>query len=62
MSRKESQARKQAIADIKEDLKKEGKSFIGYIRELDPVMFSLSRSYIKAQNANSWCISNWAGL
>ena len=62
MSRKESQAREQAIADIKEDLKKEGKSFIGYIQELDPVMFSLSRSYIKAQSTNSWCISNWARL
>lgn len=38
-----------AIQDIKEDLKKQEKSFIGFIQSLDPIMDDLVNSHIKAQ-------------
>lgn len=49
-------ARQQAIKDIKDDLKKEGKSFIAYRTELNPVMNELVNNQIKKQ---SYCMSLW---
>jgi len=45
-----------AIKDIREDLRKEGKSFLAFHRELNPVMNELVKNQIKAQelcNINS---------
>ena len=61
MSAKEQAAKEQAIQDIQQELEKDGKSFITYVQELDPIMVSLSRSFIKAQCSpgKSWCVSLW---
>lgn len=39
-------AKQQALQDIKEELKREGKSFIGFRSELNPVMRELVKSHI----------------
>ena len=57
-TRKEKQAKKQAIQDIKEELHKESKVFIGYITELNPIMESLIADYEKERA--SYCTHHWS--
>ena len=49
-------AKQSAIKDIKEDLKKESKSFITYRTELNPVMEKLVKEHIRQQ---SYCLSQF---
>lgn len=41
--------KEQAILDIKNDLRQQGKSFLAFHKELNPVMDSLVNSQLKAQ-------------
>ena len=43
-------AKEAAVLDIKEDLKKQGKCFIAFRKDLNPVMRKLVREQIHAQN------------
>lgn len=53
-------AKEQAVLDIQEDLKKEKKSFINFIKALDPIMFALEHEWIAQQKERkSWCVSAW---
>jgi hypothetical protein len=53
-------AKEQAVLDIQEDLKKEKKSFINFIKGLDPIMFALEHEWIARQEERkSWCVSAW---
>ena len=51
-------AKQQAIQDIKDSLKKEGKAFIAFRSELNPVMRKLVSNQLKEQK--SWCMSAWS--
>lgn len=42
--------KQQAMLDIKSELKREHKSFIPYVEELDTIMDSLVGNYINNQN------------
>ncbi len=44
-------ARKQAIRDIKESLRMQGKCFLAFHRELNPIMDKLVNNQIKAQES-----------
>lgn len=53
-------AKEQAVLDIQEDLKKEKRSFINFIKALDPIMFALEHEWIAQQKERkSWCVSAW---
>ena len=52
-------AKNQAIQDIKDSLKREGKAFIAFRSELNPVMRRLVNDQLKEQKA--WCLSAWSG-
>jgi hypothetical protein len=53
-------AKEAAILDIQEDLKKEKRSFINFIKALDPIMFALEHEWIARQEeCKSWCVSAW---
>ncbi len=54
-------AKEQAIQDIKEDLKKEGKAFISYRQELNGIMKKIVKEYTDAQK-QSVCITGWSFL
>lgn len=43
-------AKRQALEDIMNDLKKEGKCFIAFRKNLNPVMGSIVRKYINKQS------------
>lgn len=54
-------ARECAIADIKEDLKQQSKSFISFGTELTKVMNQLVREHIKQQKKKtSYCLSSYS--
>lgn len=50
-------AKSMAIKDIKNDLKQEGRTFLSFHRELNPVMKELVREHIKEQNHLSFTLS-----
>lgn len=41
--------RQQAVLDIQDDLRKEGKAFIAFRRSLNPVMRHLTHEYLKTK-------------
>ncbi len=43
------EAKRQALEDIMNDLKKEGKCFIAFRKKLNPTMGSIVRKYINMQ-------------
>ena len=53
-----SKVREQAMKDIKDDLKAEGKAFIAFRTELNPIMRRIVNEYLKSQKT-SICISAW---
>lgn len=44
-------AKEQAVQDIQNELNKQGKCFIAFRTELDPIMESLERNQIEEQNS-----------
>lgn len=53
-------ARQQALKDIKDDLKKSGKSFIAFRSELNPAMQELVKEQLKEQRKISFCMSSFS--
>ena len=45
-------AKKQALRDIMEDLRKDGKCFLAFRSELNPIMDKLVEQYLEQQNSN----------
>ena len=49
-----------AIQDIQSELEKEGKSFLAFRTQLDPVMDSLVSEQLQAQEKASYCLSGYS--
>jgi DNA-binding transcriptional regulator WhiA len=53
-------AKKQAILDIREELQKQGKRFISFIESLDDVMEGIcNKEEEKRKPHSSYCINMW---
>ena len=53
------QAYQQALQDIKEDCKKNHKSFLAFRSKLNPIMEHLVQQHISAQEKIHYCFSSW---
>ena len=53
-------AKESAIQDIQSELEKQGKSFLAFRTQLDPVMDSLVDEQLKLQEKASYCLSGYS--
>ena len=53
-------AKEQAVMDIQSELEKEGKSYLAFRTQLDPVMDSLVSEQLQAQEKASYCLSGYS--
>ena len=49
-----------AIQDIQSELERQGKSFLAFRTQLDPVMDSLVNEQLKLQEKASYCLSGYS--
>ena len=49
-----------AIQDIQSELERQGKSFLAFRTQLDPVMDSLVNEQLKLQEKASYCLSEYS--
>lgn len=53
-------AKEQAVMDIQSELEKQGKSFLAFRTQLDPVMDTLVSEQLKLQEKASYCLSGYS--
>ena len=53
-------AKESAIQDIQSELEKQGKSFLAFRTQLDPVMDTLVSEQLKLQEKASYCLSGYS--
>lgn len=53
-------AKESAIQDIQSELEKQGKSFLAFRTQLDPVMDSLVNEQLQMQEKASYCFSGYS--
>ena len=53
-------AKESAIQDIQSELEKQGKSFLAFRTQLDPVMDSLVNEQLQMQEKASYCLSGYS--
>ena len=53
-------AKEQAVMDIQSELEKQGKSFLAFRTQLDPVMDTLVSEQLKLQERASYCLSGYS--
>jgi hypothetical protein len=58
----EKTAKQQAIEDLSKELKKQGKSFISFRTDLNPIMDKLVSDYEREQRHVSFCLSSFSKL